>query len=141
MKKTRLATILSLLLVCVCSLAAFTLTACDGGVKVSFSQTEINVTEGLKTTLVITVEGSEEKPSVESSDTSVATVALIGKMCSVTAVKEGTATVTASVGEAKATCTVHVVKDDTERVTVTLDGQEITTLSLEMGQEDRKSVV
>ncbi len=135
MKKTRLATILSLLLVCVCSLAAFTLTACDGGVKVSFSQTEINVTEGLKTTLVITVEGSEEKPSVESSDTSVATVALIGKMCSVTAVKEGTATVTASVGEAKATCTVHVVKDDTERVTVTLDGQEITTLSLEMGQE------
>ena len=98
MKKTRLATILSLLLVCVCSLAAFTLTACDGGVKVSFSQTEINVTEGLKTTLVITVEGSEEKPSVESSDTSVATVALIGKMCSVTAVKEGTATVTASKG-------------------------------------------
>ena len=49
MKKTRLATILSLLLVCICSLAAFTLTACDGGVKVSFSQTEINVTEGLKT--------------------------------------------------------------------------------------------
>lgn len=135
MKKTKLATLVTLLLVFVCSFAAFMFTACDSGVKVSLSQTEINVTEGLKTTLVITVEGSEEKPTVESSDENIATATLIGKMCSISAIKEGTATVTVSVGEAKASCTVHVVKNDTETVAITLDGEAVTELSLEMGQE------
>ena len=60
MKKTKLMTLVTLLLVCICSFAAF-MTACGSDVKVSFSQSEITMTVGTKKSLALTVSGSEDK--------------------------------------------------------------------------------
>ncbi|MDE6505383.1 MAG: Ig-like domain-containing protein [Clostridia bacterium] len=139
MKKTKFLTLVTLMLVLVCSMAAFALTACGSGVKISLSQTELNIKEGGKGNVVATIEGTEEAAAWEISDESIATYKVVGKVCTVTAVKEGKATLTASVGDAKATCTVNVAKNDTETVSVTLDGTEITELSLEM--ENEKTLV
>lgn len=134
MKKTKLMTLVTLLLVCICSFAAF-MTACGSDVKVSFSQSEITMTVGTKKSLALTVSGSEDKPEVKSSDESVVTVSLSGKLCSLSAIKEGTATITATLGDVKAECKVTVEEDKTEKVTITIDGNQINELSMEMNTE------
>ena len=70
-------------------------------VKISETEHAINVGENF--TLKIT--GTSEKITWSSSDASIATVDKNGK---VTAKKEGTATITATIGKTKYTCTVYV---------------------------------
>ena len=73
------------------------------GNVVKISETEHAINAGENFTLKIT--GTSEKITWSSSDTSIATVDKNGK---VTAKKEGTATITTTVGKTKYTCTVYV---------------------------------
>jgi len=126
MKKTKILSLTSLLLVLVCALMAFTFTACGSKVKITLSQTEITVAEGGKANIVATVAGSTEELTWEIDNNEVAEFNTIGKMCIVTAKKLGTAKITASIGKAHAECKVTVTADTTEKVTITLDGAEVT---------------
>lgn len=87
---------------------------------------EVNGTEKLKATAEPS-DATNQKVTWESNATNVATVDNSGK---VTAVSEGTATITAKAGEQTATCTVTVTKADVAVESVTLNP---TTLTLEKG--------
>ncbi len=132
MKKTKILSLTSLLLVLVCALMAFTFTACGSKVKITLSQTEITVAEGGKANIVATVAGSTEELTWEIDNNEVAEFNTIGKMCIVTAKKLGTAKITASIGKAHAECKVTVTADTTEKVTITLDGAEVTEHTMDM---------
>lgn len=132
MKKTKILSLTSLLLVLVCALMAFTFTACGSKVKITLSQTEITVAEGGKANIVATVAGSTEELTWEIDNDEVAEFNTIGKMCIVTAKKLGTAKITASIGKAHAECKVTVTADTTEKVTITLDGAEVTEHTMDM---------
>ncbi len=85
----------------------FGLAACgDTEVKLTMNKFETTIEEGATEQLTLTVEGAEESDAVwSSSNEQVATV----EDGLVTAVAEGTATVTATIGEKEASCTVTVV--------------------------------
>lgn len=101
------------------------------GIKLEKEETTLKA--GESETLVATVEpedATETEVTWTSSDEAVATVDTEGK---VTAVAEGTATITATCGEFSATCTVTVEKADepTPDPTITLDQ---TSVELTVGQ-------
>ena len=96
--------------------------------SVSLDKTELTLKAGATETLTATVNpdnATNKKVSWSSSNTSIAKVDSYGK---VTAVKEGTATITADVEGKKATCTVSVYTGVTS---ITLN---VTTLKLKQGQ-------
>lgn len=92
---------------------AFGLTSCkgcdndDGGqeITVTLSETILEIEEYEQATLVATVTGTNETVVWESTESSIATV----DNGIVTALKVGSTTITASVGEKQASCSVNVV--------------------------------
>lgn len=99
--------------------------------SVSLSQTTLTLDEGHTATLVATVaptNATDKTVTWTSSNAAVATVSSTGL---VTAIKEGTTTVKATVGNQSATCTVTVKKGIVAVSSITLSQ---TTLSLEEGQ-------
>ena len=137
MKKTKMLSLASLLLVVVCALTAFTFTACGGSkVKITLSRTEVTVAEGGTANIVATVKGSTEQLEWKIDNTEVAEISVIGgKVCNVNAKKVGNAKVTATIGKVSAECRVSVVEDNTEKVTITLDGVEVTEVEVAAGAE------
>ena len=104
--------------------------------KFELNKTSLTLNEEASETLTATVkpENATNKTVTWSSDkTDVATVDSNGK---VTAVAEGTATITAKAGEQTATCAVTVVAKDADIVAVTGITLDKTTLSLEEGDEE-----
>ena len=98
--------------------------------SVELNQTTLELKAGNTATLTATVkpdDATNRTVAWESNATNVATVDNSGK---VTAVSEGTATITAKAGEQTATCTVTVTKADVAVESVTLNP---TTLTLEKG--------
>ena len=137
MKKTKILSLASLLLVLVCALTAFTFTACGGSkVKITLSRTEVTVAEGGTANIVATVKGSTEQLEWKIDNTEVAEISVIGgKVCNVNAKKVGNAKVTATIGKVSAECRVTVVEDNTEKVTITLEGVEVTEVEVAAGAE------
>lgn len=137
MKKTKILSLASLLLVLVCALTAFTFTACGGSkVKITLSRTEVTVAEGGTANIVATVKGSTEQLEWKIDNTEVAEISVIGgKVCNVNAKKVGNAKVTATIGKVSAECRVTVVEDNTEKVTITLEGVEVTEHEMNMNTE------
>ena len=93
--------------------------------SVSLDKTELSLVEGDSETLTATVKpdnATDKTVTWSSSDGSVATVDANGK---VTAVKEGTATITAKAGEKTATCTVTVAKKVIAVESVTLNKESL----------------
>ena len=93
--------------------------------SVSLSKTALTITEGESATLTATVnptDATEQTVTWKSSDTAVATVDG-GK---VTAVKPGSATITASCGGQSATCAVTVEKKVIPVSVITLNKTEVT---------------
>lgn len=134
MNKTKKLSLAALLLALVCALTAFTFTACGGSsVEITLSQTEVTIAEGGKANVVATVKGSDEDIEWSVDNNRIVEFAVIGKMCVVSAKKEGNATLTAAIGDAKATCAITVTPDNTERVTITLDGTAVTEATVDMG--------
>ncbi len=78
--------------------------------SITLNSTEVSLEEGKSFLLNATIEpnNTTDKLTFESSDSAVATVDKTGK---IVAVKEGTATITAKVGEKSATCAVTVTKE------------------------------
>ena len=100
--------------------------------SVSLDKTSLEMMEGEEITLAATVKpaNATEKAVTWTSDkTDVATV----KDGKVTAVKEGTATITAKAGDQTATCKVTVKSGFVEVTSITLDK---TSLSLKVNQEE-----
>jgi len=98
--------------------------------SVTLNQTSLSLEEGDSATLIATVspaDATEQTISWSSSNPSVATVAE-GR---VSAVKEGTATITASCGGKSASCTVSVKKKYVDVTSVTLSEYSMT---MEEGQ-------
>ena len=98
--------------------------------SITLDKTELSLTEEESSTLVATVlpmDATDKTVMWNSSDSSVASVS----DGTVTAIKEGTATITASAGEKSASCTVTVNKKVIAVTSVTLDQ---TTLSLTEGE-------
>ncbi len=138
MKKTKTLSFLALLITIICAFAAFTFVGCKpsktSGVTITLSQTEVNVNEGKTATVVATVKGSDEEIVWTVEDDTVATVKAVKKVATVSGKKVGTTTLTAAIGETKATCKINVKADNTEKVTITLDGEAVTTASVDMGE-------
>ena len=94
--------------------------------SVTLNKTELTLTEGGSETLTATVkpdDATDKTVTWTTSDASIATVDANGK---VTAIKEGTATVTAKAGEKSATCKVTVDKNVIAVTSVTLNKTELT---------------
>ena len=99
--------------------------------SVTLDKTKLELTEGASYTLTATVkpdDATDKTVTWSSSNTAVATV----KDGKVTAVKAGTATITAKAGGKSATCTVTVTKATVAVTSVTLDK---TSLSLKVNEE------
>lgn len=99
--------------------------------SIVLSKTELSLTEGEKATLTATVapeDATDKSVAWTSSDTSVATVSASGE---VTAVKAGTAKITATSGGKTATCTVTVKAKTIAATGVTLSK---TTAELKVGE-------
>ena len=99
-----------------------------GVTSVSIDKTSLSLTEGESATLSATVKpdnATNKTVSWSSSNSSVATVDAAGK---VSAVAEGTATITAKAGEKSATCSVTVTKKvvAVESVTLNKSSLELT---------------
>lgn len=102
-----------------------------GVTSVSIDKTSLSLTEGESATLTATVKpdnATNKTVSWSSSNSSVATVDAAGK---VSAVAEGTATITAKAGDKTATCTVTVKKNVVDVESITLDK---TSLELKEGE-------
>ena len=107
-------TLIALLIIVLCLTFAFA--ACDKTekVEVELNKESLSIEVGKTALLSVKVTGTDEKAVFASDNESVAIVNEYGK---VTAVAEGTATITASVGDVKATCIVTVTKlPETETV-------------------------
>lgn len=103
--------------------------------SVSLDQTSVTLEEGQQVTLVPTIapaDATDTKVSWSSSSTSVARVDSNGK---VTAVKAGSATITATVGGKSATCAVTVTKAPVPATSVTLNKS-----SLELFENDTETL-
>ena len=101
--------------------------------SVSLDKESITLEEESSTTLVATVkpdDATDKSVAWSSSNTSIATVDQSGK---VTAVKEGSATITAKASEKQATCSVTVKKKVIAVTSITLNK---TDLSLNKGQSE-----
>ena len=99
--------------------------------SVSLDKTTLDLTEGDTETLTATVgpdNATDKTVTWSSSDNSVATVDDNGK---VTAVKAGTATITAKAGDKSATCAVTVKAKVIAVTSVTLD---VTSCTLQVGE-------
>ena len=102
-----------------------------GVTSVSIDKTSLSLAEGESATLSATVKpdnATNKTVSWSSSNSSVATVDAAGK---VSAVAEGTATITAKAGEKSATCSVSVTKKAVAVESITLDK---TSLELKEGE-------
>ncbi len=127
-----------------CSLMAcvlvFSLTACGGGEggetdSLTLSATTAEVEVGKTTTISVTSAETEEIIwSVDKTDVAAVTGSGAGKkLCTVTGVKEGTATITAKAGDKTATCalTVRAVgqggNPSDEGITIKLNGEAVGT--------------
>lgn len=121
-------------MIVVLCLSAFAFTACDKA-SVTLSKTELSLNEGgQNANLVATVEGSKNTPTWSVSDDTVVSIEAVDTVCTVKPLKQGSAVITVTVGKASATCTVTVgEKVVTEVVTITLDGAEVSTLTMDMG--------
>ena len=94
--------------------------------EVTLNKTELTLKEGESETLTATVKpdnATDKTVTWSTSDASIATVDANGK---VTAVKEGTATITAKAGDKSATCKVTVSKNVIAVTEVTLNKTELT---------------
>lgn len=102
-------------------------------VSISLDKESITLEEDGSTTLVATIkpdDATDKSVAWSSSNTSIATVDQSGK---VTAVKEGSATITARASDKQATCSVTVKKKVIAVTSVTLNKTE---LSLNKGQSE-----
>lgn len=138
MKRKLLITLFAVLLV-VCVV----LTACkksDSAVTLSVS--ELNLNEGGSAgTLTATVANSTEYVSWSTSDDSVVKLTPMNNVCLVAPLKEGTATVTAKLGDASATCQVKVGPKAAVEVVSILQGDEnVTGKTLEVDEGDTLSL-
>ena len=98
---------------------------------IALDHSSITLTEGQQFTLTATIQpadATDKTVAWTSSNSGVATVDQNGR---VTAVAEGSATITAQAGNYSATCTVTVKKDVVAVTSITLN---ITSLSLEVGR-------
>ena len=111
--------IYSLALVLMLTITALCVTACGGGGAIKLNKTSTTLVEGQSETLVATLEGVEGTVVWQSDEPSVAMVNGYGL---VTAIKEGTANITAKVGGETATCVVTVVLEKS----VTLDKDTVS---------------
>ena len=93
--------------------------------SISLDKTTLSMTEGDEVTLKASLEPADATDEVKwsSSNTSVATVDASGK---VTAVKEGSATITATAGSVSATCEVTVAKRIIPVASITLNKTRVT---------------
>ena len=101
--------------------------------EVSLNKNELAINEGESETLTATVkpdDATDQTVTWSTSDASIATVDQNGK---VTAVKEGTATITAKAGDKSASCRVTVSKNVVAVTEVTLNKTE---LSLKKGESE-----
>lgn len=116
MKKGKLGKFLALICSLMAGVMIFSLAACndadDSGKELKLDKTTVSVEEGATATVNVTssttetIEWTVDKPDV-------ATVVGSGtgnKLCTITGVAEGTATVTAKAGDKTATCAVTVTK-------------------------------
>ena len=78
--------------------------------EVTLNKTELTLKEGDSETLVATVKPDNATDKTVTWTTSDATIATVDEVGKVTAVKEGTATITAKAGEKSATCSITVSK-------------------------------
>lgn len=103
-------------------------------VSIVLDKQSLTLEEGQETVLTATIDpadADEQTISWSSSDEAVVTVDQAGK---VKAVKEGTATITASVGNLSAVCKVSVYQKVIQATSVTLSK---TSLSLEKGKSEQ----
>ncbi|MBO4635021.1 MAG: Ig-like domain-containing protein [Bacteroidales bacterium] len=94
--------------------------------SVTLDQTSLTLEEEQTATLAATVKPDDATDKTVTWSSSDATVAKVDEAGKVTAVKEGTATITAKAGEKSATCEVTVKKKVIEVESVTLDKAELT---------------
>lgn len=120
---------LILLVICALSLTAFACGTDSGSssstpdpqpavVEITLSKTDVTLIVGQEETITATVSGTDEAPVWASSNEGIATVSG-GK---ITAISEGTAQVSATIGEVSAVANVRVKNP----VTMTVDKEEIT---------------
>ncbi|MDY6444918.1 MAG: Ig-like domain-containing protein [Bacteroidales bacterium] len=93
--------------------------------SVTLNKTELTLTEGDSETLAATVKPDDATDRTVTWSTSDATVAAVDNNGKVTAVKEGSATITAMAGEESATCAVSISKKVIEVASVTLNKTEL----------------
>ncbi len=94
--------------------------------SVTLSKTELILTEGDSETLAATVKPDDATDRTVTWSTSDATVATVDNNGRVTAVKAGSATITAKAGEKSATCAVSVSRKVIEVASITLNKAELT---------------
>ena len=100
---------------------------------VSLNKTEITLKEGDSETLVATVKPDDATDKTITWSTSDASIATVDESGKVTAIKEGSSTITAKAGEQSATCKVTVSKNVVSVTEVTLNK---TTLELKEGESE-----
>ena len=93
--------------------------------SVTLNKTELTLTEGDSETLAATVKPDDATDRTVTWSTSDATVAAVDNNGKITAVKEGSATITAMAGEESATCAVSISKKVIEVASVTLNKTEL----------------
>lgn len=125
--------LIALLAVMLVASLAVSLAACNK-VTITLDKTTLDLSaNGSASTLTATVENSEEVVEWTTSDSTVVSITPASNKCSVRPLKEGKATVTATIGKVSATCEVTV--GPAKIVTIMKDGANVTgsNLSVEMG--------
>ena len=100
--------------------------------SVSLDRTSVNLEEGQTTTLVATINPNDADEKTVTWTTSNASVATVTNGV-VTAIAEGVATITASVGGKSATCSITVSKNTIPVTSITLNK---SSLSLKVGEKE-----
>ena len=100
---------------------------------VTLNKTELTLKEGDSETLVATVKPDDATDKTVTWSTSDASIVTVDESGKVTAVKEGSATITAKAGDKSATCKVTISKNVIAVVDITLNK---TTLSLKEGDSE-----